>query len=110
MLKNQINTCYKIREIHLTESEKYMLQNLRNTCYRLRYALQLQMKLHCRWIICAAAAQIQVVHRKNDPTAGVRKGIRQTEFCHYFRTRAFAGTEGQDVLRLTQAEDLVRTA
>ena len=45
MLKNQINTCYKIREIHLTESEKYMLQNLRNTCYRLRYALQLQMKL-----------------------------------------------------------------
>ena len=42
--------------------------------------------------------------------AGVRKGIRQTEFCHYFRTRAFAGTERLDVLRLTQAEDLVGTA
>ena len=42
--------------------------------------------------------------------AGVRKGIRQTEFCHYFRTRAFAGTERRDVLRLTQAEDLVGTA
>ena len=33
------------------------------------------------------------MHPKNDLLAGVRKGIRQTEFCHYFRTRAFAGTE-----------------
>ena len=103
MLQNQRNTFDRIREIHVTESEKYMLQT------QIRFAVADEVA-HCRWIICAAAAQIQVVHPKNDPTAGVRKGIRQTEFCHYFRTRAFAGTEGWDVLRLTQAEDLVRTA
>ena len=71
-----------MREIHFTEAEKYMLQNQRNT----------------------------YTYYDRQSAGGVRKGIRQTEFCHYFRTRAFAGTEGLDVLRLTQGEDLVGTA
>ena len=42
----------EIWEIHFAESEKYVLYNQRNTCCRIRNA----------------AAQIQVVHRENDPT------------------------------------------
>ena len=56
---------------------------------------------------------------RHSRSSGVWKGIRQTEFCHYFPTRVFslfsdteefAGTEGLDVLWLTQDADLVRTA
>ena len=55
-------------------------------------------------------SRLCIARMTRQSAAGVRKGIRQTEFCHYFRTRAFAGTERRDVLRLTQAEDLVGTA
>ena len=55
-------------------------------------------------------SRLCIARMTRQSAAGVRKGIRQTEFCHYFRTRGFAGTERRDVLRLTQAEDLVGTA
>ena len=87
----------------------------------------------CKWIICAAAKsgfvlQHRLRHKstlciprmtRHSRSSGVWKGIRQTEFCHYFPTRVFslfsdreefAGTEGLDVLWLTQDADLVRTA
>ena len=87
----------------------------------------------CKWNICAATKsgfvlQHRLRHKstlciprmtRHSRSSGVWKGIRQTEFCHYFPTRVFslfsdreefAGTEGLDVLWLTQDADLVRTA
>ena len=63
-----------LRNTHVTESEKYLVRNQRNTCCRIweinvtESETLCTCKWSCRWIICASASQIQVVHCKSDPT------------------------------------------
>ena len=74
-------------------------------------------KWTCKWIICAAAKsgfvlQHRVRHKstlcvprmtRHSRSSGVWKGIRQTEFCHYFPTRVFSFFQTERNLREQRA-------